>query len=117
VHLVRLNLNENKLKGALPREIAELTDLEYLELSDNDFSGALPDSLSEMEQLMSLRINGARGGLGGSLPAFQECHRLEELELVRTTTAMSLCWFKRYPISHFPFRHSINLAEQYLSTS
>ena len=70
----------------MPQEIAKLTDLEYLELSDNDLSGEIPNSMTKMLQLMSLRINGARDGFGGKLPAFEGCPRLEELELVRTST-------------------------------
>jgi hypothetical protein len=35
----RLNLNENALGGSIPKELASLKELEYLDLSDNDFEG------------------------------------------------------------------------------
>lgn len=80
-NLKRLNLNENQIGGPLPKELGLLTALEYLDLSDNDFTGVLPAELGDMTSLWSLRINGARGGLGGPLLPFDRLPNLRELEL------------------------------------
>eukprot|EP00977_Amphora_coffeiformis_P009602 scaffold2209_cov168-Amphora_coffeaeformis.AAC.16 len=79
--LKRLNLNENQIGGTLPSELGLLTSLEYLDLSDNDFTGVLPSELENMRSLLSLRINGARGGLGGPLLPFARQPNIRELEL------------------------------------
>jgi Leucine-rich repeat (LRR) protein len=80
-NLKRLNLNENEIGGDLPSELGLLTSCEYLDLSDNDFTGVLPAELNSMSSLWSLRINGARGGLGGRLLAFESLPNVRELEL------------------------------------
>jgi Leucine-rich repeat (LRR) protein len=82
VNLKRLSLNENKLTGSLPKDITELRSLEYLDLSDNDFGGEVPPEFDHLPSgLLSLKINSARGGLGGKLPSFKGLKDVEELEL------------------------------------
>jgi Leucine-rich repeat (LRR) protein len=84
-NLKRLNLNENQIGGPLPTTLGLLTSLEYLDLSDNDFTGDLPTELGDMTSLWSLRINGARGGLGGPLLPFDRMPNIRELELAFNT--------------------------------
>jgi len=55
--------------------------LEKLDLSGNAWSGTLPPQLGDLKHLQSLRINRARGGLGGPLPSFSEASKIDELEL------------------------------------
>jgi hypothetical protein len=76
-----LNLNENSLSGQIPKEIAKLTDLEDCDLSDNEFQGDLPSEIGNLSRLLSLRINSARGGLGGTLPPLSKLVRVEDVEL------------------------------------
>lgn len=84
-NLKRLNLNENQISGPLPTELGLLTVLEYLDLSDNDFTGQLPTQLGDMVSIWNLRINGARGGLGGALLPFERMPNIRELELAYNT--------------------------------
>ena len=79
--LSKLTLNENRFRGSIPSELAQLKHLQYLDLSDNDFGGALPSAFNNMNSLLSLRINRARGGLGGKLLSFKGLTSIEELEL------------------------------------
>jgi Leucine-rich repeat (LRR) protein len=77
----RLQLNENKLEGQIPKELSELTDLLHLDLSDNDLGGELPQELNELSKLQTLRINKCRGDLRGNLITFDRLEAIEELEL------------------------------------
>jgi Leucine-rich repeat (LRR) protein len=77
----RLQLNENKLEGQIPKELGELIDLLHLDLSDNDLGGELPQELNELSKLQTLRINKCRGDLSGNLMTFDRLEDIEELEL------------------------------------
>jgi hypothetical protein len=61
--------------------LGQLTDLVDCDLSDNLFGGDLPSELGRLSRLLSLRINSARGGLGGKLPSLNRLSRIEDLEL------------------------------------
>ena len=47
----RLALSNNKLSGAIPAELGQLSSLEYLRLSNNKLSGAIPQSFENLHRL------------------------------------------------------------------
>ena len=51
-----LNLSANALSGALPSELGNLTNLRLLNLSANDLSGSLPSSLGSLTNLQTLDL-------------------------------------------------------------
>jgi Leucine-rich repeat (LRR) protein len=52
--VTRLNLQDYKLKGILPKEIGKLTELTSLDLSSNFITGAFPDDFSQLTKLENL---------------------------------------------------------------
>ena len=72
---------DNSFTGSIPSEVGRMEALEKLDLSDNAWSGTLPSELGDLKHLQSLRINRARGGLGGPLPSFSGASKIDELEL------------------------------------
>lgn len=88
--LKTLDLNGNQISGAIPNELGLLTNLEHLDLSDNDFEGVLPTYLEKLTSLLTLRINGARGGLGGKILPFEQMPSLTELQLAYNLLTGSL---------------------------
>nr|XP_027070354.1 MDIS1-interacting receptor like kinase 2-like isoform X2 [Coffea arabica] len=56
-NLVRLDLSENKLHGAIPHQIGALSKLTHLNLSFNRFEGELPSSLVNLTQLAQLDVS------------------------------------------------------------
>lgn len=73
-----LNLGRNALSGVIPRTIANLTGLSFLDLSRNVFSGAIPDEISSLTQLSYLDLSNNR--LSGIFPP--ELCALKELTFV-----------------------------------
>lgn len=59
-------LEDSGLKGCLPSEIGELTQLNVLDVSYNDLSGPLPESMGEMKNLEQLNV--AFNMFSGSIP-------------------------------------------------
>ena len=64
--VTRLRLHENRLSGALPSELGNLTNLTYLNLGDNALSGTIPSSLGNLTNLQQLGLFDNR--LSGGLP-------------------------------------------------
>jgi len=81
LYLNSLFLNNNVLAGEIPKEVGHLDLCEYLDLSDNWFSGRLASEMNGLSNLVSLKINRSRGGLGGSLPSFSGLTKIEQLDL------------------------------------
>jgi Leucine-rich repeat (LRR) protein len=52
-----VNLFENNLKGELPKEIGNLTELTMLNLAYNELSGSLPDELYNLTKMEYLMLN------------------------------------------------------------
>lgn len=76
--VVRLELDSNGLKGAIPSELGDLTSLRVLDLQDNQLSGAPPASLGQLSRLQWLSLS--RNQLSGPLPnALGQLSSLEEL--------------------------------------
>lgn len=65
-HVTLLNLKGNNLLGALPADIAKLTELEMLDLSLNSIT-SLPAELFKMSKLISLDVRSQKNyAIGGS---------------------------------------------------
>ena len=54
--VTRLDLRGNQLSGAIPPELAGLTQLQRLSLGGNQLSGAIPKNLQQLSKLTSLDI-------------------------------------------------------------
>ncbi len=67
------------LRGELPDELANLTQLTSLSLSDNDLNGPIPPELGQLVNLQSLFLG--RNGLSGPIPP--ELGNLSELSDLR----------------------------------
>ena len=61
-----ISLNGNNLKGNIPPELGNLTDLEYLVLYLNQLSGSIPSELGNLTHLTILVL--ANNQLTGSIP-------------------------------------------------
>ena len=62
-----LELRENQLRGPLPEEIANFTELRVLDLGGNELTGAAPPTMSSLSRLTELRLDD-NSGLEGVLP-------------------------------------------------
>ena len=60
-----LDLSENGLSGEIPRELAQLTELNHLWLASNQFTGPIPAELGALTAMgdFNLRRKKAYGGL------------------------------------------------------
>ena len=54
---VGLLLNNNKLTGVIPPELANLANLRLLNLSDNKLTGVIPPELADLGDLTDLGLN------------------------------------------------------------
>ena len=81
-NLTRLDLVGNQLRGTIPAEISHLSNLWYLNLSENRLSGAIPAGLARLTNLRDLLLyeNQLNGGIPGELGNLTN---LEYLDLTR----------------------------------
>ena len=56
-NLENLNLSENQLTGSIPPDIGNLTNLKYLNLSENQLTGEIPDSIGGLNIKWSRKTN------------------------------------------------------------
>ena len=73
-----LMLEKNGLRGSLPQELGNLTQLQDLQLGFNELTGTLPPQLSNLTNLHTITLNGNR--LSGTIP--RELGRLRNLRLL-----------------------------------
>ncbi len=66
-NLQSLYLNDNELTGSIPAELGQLTNLQYLYLRDNELTGSIPAELGQLTNLKVLSLDGNE--LTGSIPA------------------------------------------------
>ncbi len=67
-HVVGINLIQNKLKGQIPQEIGQLSNLKYLLLTSNTgISGTIPTEIGNLINLEYFSLNGPL--LTGTIPA------------------------------------------------
>ena len=64
--VIRLRLGFNNLRGPIPPELGNLTEVEWLYLANNDLRGPIPPELGNLASLGSLSVS--RNGLTGSIP-------------------------------------------------
>ncbi|GAX21897.1 hypothetical protein FisN_30Hh099 [Fistulifera solaris] len=65
--LLFLSLHSNALRGSIPRQLHQFSELAHLDLSLNSFTGALPDQLFSM-RLLNLFLSENPGLQSGLLP-------------------------------------------------
>ncbi|XVF27605.1 hypothetical protein REPUB_Repub14bG0122700 [Reevesia pubescens] len=66
-HLQSLNLSGNTIQGPIPLSVGTVTSLEVLDLSYNFLNGSIPESLGQLTALRRLNLNG--NSLSGRVPA------------------------------------------------
>ncbi|KAG6480082.1 LRR receptor kinase BAK1-like [Zingiber officinale] len=73
-HVIRVDLGNAQLSGALVPQLAQLTNLQYLELYSNRISGPIPSELGNLSNLVSLDLylNNITGGIPDSLANLQK---------------------------------------------
>lgn len=59
-------MSKNNFTGEIPREIANLTNLEFLDCSFNQFNGSLPKELTNLSRLITFNVS--HNHLHGELP-------------------------------------------------
>ncbi|EES01457.1 receptor-like protein kinase HSL1 [Sorghum bicolor] len=77
--LERLNLSGNQLSGAIPKSVASLRQLTFLDMSRNQLSGAIPAELGAMPVLSVLDLSSNE--LSGAIPPELVKPNLNSLDL------------------------------------
>ena len=85
-----LNLENNRLGGPIPTELAHLTSLKTLELWGNELTGPLPSELARLTHLMTLDLGG--NPLTGPVPT----------ELAQLTNLKTLELWRNHSLARFP---------------
>lgn len=66
-NLSTLRLNNNKIRGPIPKELGQLNNLQYLSFSSNQLSGPIPTELRHLANLKGLWLDGNQ--LSGFIPS------------------------------------------------
>ena len=73
-------MDGNRFTGGIPRELANLSKLEFLDLQGNQFTGWIPSELGNLSDLSMLYLQG--NPLGGPIPrSFLELQNLHTLSV------------------------------------
>ncbi|KAG0579542.1 hypothetical protein KC19_4G105400 [Ceratodon purpureus] len=84
-NLTSLQLQENKLSGALPLELGACTSLEHLNFGSNNFSGAIPAETWAPALQNLLYLNLSLNFFSGELPSsIGSLHKLQVLDVVES---------------------------------
>jgi len=79
-YVTNLNLSNNNLKGTIPAEIGDLTNLEILRLDYNNLTGSMPTELTNPVYLKTIRLNNNQ--ITGTFPTDDgDLSNLEYLDL------------------------------------
>lgn len=73
-----LELSKNKLDGKIPHELSKLENLVSLDLYNNNFTGEIPSALGQLKSLIFLRLNNNQ--LRGRIP--QELTGISSLKVL-----------------------------------
>ncbi len=65
--VTKLDLFQNNLRGAIPRQLSQLTHLEWLRLGDNELTGTIPPALGKLTDLEDLKLGANQ--LRGEIPS------------------------------------------------
>ena len=108
---IRIDLNENNLKGELPSSLGKLEGLLSLSLYYNEISGNLPDSICQCEYLESIILSGNKlTSLGNNL---NECRNLGFVQAGENSIGVfppdlsGLVKLKEFHINHNPIAGTI----------
>ena len=78
--VTRLRLHSNGLSGTIPQELAQLSNLNWLDLSYNQLTGEIPAELAQLTSLEKLKLSSNH--LTGNIPTqLQKLTSLKELRL------------------------------------
>jgi hypothetical protein len=77
--LVAFSARFTALRGQFPEDLLRLNNLRTLSLGVNGLTGTLPKSFADIRYLVSLNLNSNQ--LSGKLPAFDDMHFLNYLDL------------------------------------
>jgi hypothetical protein len=77
-YVANLTLASHALRGYIPTEIAQLTQLQVLDLSENELSGSIPTEIGQLTQLWVLdfganKLTGAIRRTSDSSRSFNSC--------------------------------------------
>lgn len=79
-HVTELRLSYNQLSGAIPSQLGDLSQLQYLALDTNQLTGSIPTQLGNLSQLQELYLYSNQ--LSGSIPSqLGNLSHLEEIYL------------------------------------
>ena len=85
-YVIRLALSGNDLSGAIPTELGNLSNLQFLSISNRRLSGEIPAELGNLANLQSLSLSGTQ--LSGEIPAeLGNLANLQSLNLSGTSLA------------------------------
>ena len=78
-NLTQLDLNNNNLTGPIPSSLGNLTKLTRLDLYNSNLTGPIPSSLGNLTKLTYLSLG--RNGLSGPIPSLTNLTNLAHLDL------------------------------------
>ena len=78
--ITRLRLDRNELTGTIPKALAQLKLLKYLDFDVNELTGTIPEELAQLKNLQTLDLNFNK--LTGTIPeALAQLENLKHLNL------------------------------------
>ena len=105
--VIKIELQNNNLRGVISNKLSDLSELAILEMSDNSIRGTIPSSLSVLQKLTKLSLG--HNLLSGQIP--------EELGFIRSLSYIYLR--TNFLTGSIPnsFSNLINLGELYLDNN
>uniref|UniRef100_A0A0D9Y1N4 Receptor kinase-like protein Xa21 n=1 Tax=Leersia perrieri TaxID=77586 RepID=A0A0D9Y1N4_9ORYZ len=66
IGIEKIFMNENKISGAIPREIGKFRNLDVIALADNALTGTIPDTIGGLHNMTGLDVSGNK--ISGEIP-------------------------------------------------